>query len=66
MRTNNTTLEAVETFTVKFAWGFAATVLLMLLLLALLLVAGLASSSFAQDAQPKTFASAGEAASALL
>jgi hypothetical protein len=65
MHTNKMSLETLETFTVRFAWGFASTILLMLLLLALLLATGLASSSFAQDAPPRTFASAGEAASAL-
>jgi hypothetical protein len=62
MRTNNTNL---ETFTVRFAWGFVSTVLLLFLVLVLLLAAGLTTSSFAQDAQPRRFASAGEAANAL-
>ena len=64
MRTNNMKLEALETFTVRLACGFASTVL-VLFLLGLLLVAGLAKSSFAQDAQPKTFASPGEATDTL-
>jgi len=62
MRTNNMKL---ETFTVRFAWGFASTVLLLLLVGLLLLVAGLAGSSFAQDSQPKTFSSPVEASDAL-
>ena len=65
MRTNNMKLEALETFTTRFALGFASTIFLMALLLGLLLVAGLVSSSSAQSAQPKTFASPGEASSAL-
>src|ERR1700724_871044 len=64
MRTNNMKLEALETFTVRLAYRFASAVL-VLFLLSLLLVVGLAKSSFAQDAQPKTFASAGDAAKAL-
>src|ERR1700692_1955509 len=64
MRTNNMKLEALETFTVKLAYRFASAVLL-LFLLSLLLVVGFAKSSFAQEAQPKTFASAGVAANAL-
>lgn len=64
MHTNNMKLEALETFTVRLACGFASAILL-LLLLTLLFVVGFADSSFAQDAQPKTFASAGEAANAL-
>jgi hypothetical protein len=63
MRTNNMTLETTETFIVKLAFGFASTVLL--LLLGLLIVVGFAGSSFAQDARPKTFASAWEATNAL-
>jgi hypothetical protein len=65
MPTNNMKLEAFETFTVKFAWGFAAIIFLMLLLSAFLFVAGFAGLSFAQSAEPKTFSSAGEAANAL-
>jgi hypothetical protein len=64
MRTNNMKLEAVETFTVRLAYGFASTVL-FLFLLGLLLLVGFANSSFALDAQPKTFASPGEATDAL-
>ena len=64
MRTNNMKLEELETFIVRLAGGFASTVLL-LLLLSLLGVAALAKSSFAQDAQPKAFASPGEAVNAL-
>ncbi|MGA7929605.1 MAG: DUF2950 family protein [Candidatus Sulfotelmatobacter sp.] len=63
MRTNNMKLEA---FTVRFACGFASTVLFLLLVGLLLLVAGLAGSSFAQESpQPKTFSSPGEASDAL-
>ena len=62
MRTNNMKL---ETFTVRFAWGFASTVLLMLLVGLLLLVAGLAGSSFAQDSQPRMFSSPTDASDAL-
>jgi DUF2950 family protein len=70
MRSDNMKLEQIETFTVRFAWGFASTVLLMLLLLAVLLLSGLFESSFAQAAQPqaaqaKTFASPAEATNAL-
>ncbi|MGD1021790.1 MAG: DUF2950 family protein [Candidatus Sulfotelmatobacter sp.] len=65
MRTNSMKLEAFETFTVRFALGFASTILIMLLLLALLLVAGFTGSSFAQGIPSKTFTSAGEAANAL-
>src|SRR6202051_1883016 len=63
MRTNHMTLATFETFVVRLAWVFASTVLL--LLLGLLLVAGFANSSLAEDAQPKTFASPGEATNAL-
>src|ERR1700739_4805133 len=65
MRTNNINLGALQTFTVRFAWGSASTVLLMLLLLAFLLLVSFANSSFAQDSRPKRFWSAGEAANAL-
>jgi DUF2950 family protein len=64
MRPNNMKLEALEIFTVRLAYRFASAVL-VLFLLSLLLVVGLAKSSFAQEAQPKTFASAGDAANAL-
>ena len=63
MRANNMTLETTETFIVRLACGFASTVLLILLFL--LLAAGLANSSFAENAQRKTFASPGEATQAL-
>ena len=62
MRTNNM---KIETLTVRFAWGYASTVLLLLLVALLLLVVGYAGSSFAQQAQPKTFSSPGEASNAL-
>jgi Protein of unknown function (DUF2950) len=65
MRTNNMKLETLETSTVRLACGFASTAL-VLFLLGLLLLVGFAKSSFAQDAQPKTFASPGEATKALL
>jgi hypothetical protein len=65
MRTNNMKLEAFETFTLRLAYGFASTVL-VLFLLDLLLVVGFAKSSRAQDVQPKTFTSPGEATNALL
>jgi Protein of unknown function (DUF2950) len=65
MRTNNIKLETVETSTVRLACGFAYTAL-VLFLLCLLLLVGFVRSSFAQDAQPKTFASPGEATKALL
>jgi hypothetical protein len=61
MQTNNLTLETFETFVVRLACGFASAVLLLLLLL----VMGFATSSFAQDSQPKKFSSPGEASSAL-
>ena len=64
MRTNNMKLETLETFIVRLAGGSASTMLL-LLLLGLLVVVGFGNSGFAQDAQPKTFASAGDAANAL-
>jgi len=61
MRTNNMKLEALETSFVRLAFGFASTVLLLLFLL----VIGLATSSFAQESQPRTFSSPGEASDAL-
>jgi len=64
MRTNNMKLEALETFTLRLACGFATTVL-VLFLLGLLVVVGFAKSSFAQDTQPKTFASPSEATDTL-
>jgi hypothetical protein len=65
MRTNNLTLETTETSIVRLACGFASAVLL-LLLLSLLLVAGFAGSSLAQESQPRTFSSPGEAVKALV
>ena len=65
MRTNNMKLEALETSTLRLAYGFASTVL-VLFLLDLVLVAGFAKSSRAQDVQPKMFTSPGEATNALL
>lgn len=65
MRTNTMKLESLEGFTVKVACGFTFTILLLLILGLLLVVVGLADSSFAQDTQPKTFASPGEATKAL-
>src|ERR1700674_4396098 len=65
MRTNNMTLKTFETFTVRLACGFASSVLLLLLVGLLLLVVGFTGSSFAQDSQPRTFSSPGEAANAL-
>jgi hypothetical protein len=62
MRTNNMQLEA---FTVRFAWGFASIVFLLLVVGFLLFAAGLAGSSFAQESQPRTFSSPGEASDAL-
>jgi hypothetical protein len=64
MLTNNMKLQAVETFPVKLACASALT-MLALLLLSLLLVAGLASSSLAEEAHPTTFASPARAANAL-
>jgi hypothetical protein len=65
MRTNNMTIETTETSIVRLACGFASAVLL-LLLLSLLLVAGFAGSSLAQESQPRTFSSPGEAVKALV
>ena len=65
MRTKNMKLEALETFTVRLACGFASTVL-VLFLLGLLFVVSFAKSSRAQDVRPKTFTSPGEASKALL
>ena len=62
MRMNNMQLEA---FAVRFAWGFASIVFLLLAVGFLLFVAGLAGSSFAQESQPRTFSSPGEASDAL-
>jgi Protein of unknown function (DUF2950) len=62
MRTNNIQFEA---FTVRFALRFASIVFLSLVVGFLLFVAGLAGSSFAQESQPRTFSSPGEASDAL-
>jgi hypothetical protein len=62
MQTNNMTLETFETFVVRLACGFASAVLVLLLLL----VMGFATSSFAQESQPKTFSSPEEATNALV
>jgi hypothetical protein len=64
MRTNHMKLETLETFILRLAWGVVSTVLL-LLLLGLLVVVGFANPSFAQNAQPRTFASPVDAANAL-
>ncbi|HXC42377.1 MAG TPA: DUF2950 family protein [Candidatus Dormibacteraeota bacterium] len=64
MRTKNMTLETFETFTVKFACGFASMAFLLLVGL-MLLVAGFAESGYAQELQPKTFSSPAEASAAL-
>ncbi len=61
MRTNNWTLETIETSVVRLACGFASGVLVLLFLL----VIGFAASSFAQESHPRTFSSAGEASEAL-
>ncbi len=63
MYTNNMKLETVETFMARLACGFAA--ILFLLLLTLLFAVGFADSSLAQDAQPRTFVSPGQASNAL-
>ncbi len=65
MRTNTMKLESLEGFIAKVACGFTFTILLLLILGLLLVVVGLADPSFAQDKQPKTFASPGEATNAL-
>jgi hypothetical protein len=62
MRTNNIELETLE---VKVAWVFASSILLLLLVSLFLLLVGFAGSSFAQESQPKTFSSPGEAGNAL-
>jgi hypothetical protein len=64
MRTNNMTLETIGTFIVRLACGFASAVFLLLLLS--LLLAGFAGSSLAQESQPRTFSSPGEAINALV
>jgi hypothetical protein len=66
MRTDNMTSKASEKIIVRFAWGFASTVLLLLLVGLLLLVMGFAGVSFAQESpQPRTFSSPDEASDAL-
>src|ERR1700751_2199756 len=65
MRTNAMKPEAPERFTVKLVRGFTFTILLLLFIGLLLVVVCLAVSSFAQAAQPKTFAAPGKAATAL-
>jgi Protein of unknown function (DUF2950) len=65
MRTNTMKLESLEGFTVKVGCGLKFTILLLMILGLLLVVVGLDDSSFAQDTQPKTFASPGEATNAL-
>src|SRR6202162_3510816 len=62
MHTRNMKLEG---FKVRLAWMFASTVLLLLMVGLLLVVVGYVGSSFAQEAQPKTFSSPAEASSAL-
>ena len=64
MYTNDMKLEALETFSVRLACGFACTIIL-LLLLGLLLLTGFAEQSFAQEPQPKAFSSPAEASNAL-
>jgi hypothetical protein len=56
--------EALETFTVKFACGFACSII-FLLLLGLLVLAGFVPQSFAQEPQLRTFSSPVEAGNAL-
>jgi hypothetical protein len=66
MRTDNMTSKASEKIIVRFAWGFASTVLLLLLVGLLLLVMGFAGASVAQESpQPRTFSSPDEASNAL-
>jgi hypothetical protein len=61
MRTNNMTPETTQMFIARLACEFASTVLLMLFLIGI----GFASRSFAQESQPRTFLSPGEASVAL-
>jgi hypothetical protein len=61
MRKHNMTIETTETFIVRLACGFASAVLLLLFLI----VVGFASTSFAQESQPRAFSSPGEASDAL-
>ena len=49
MRTNNMKFETSEKIVLRFAWGFASSVLLLLLVGLLLLVMGFAGASFAQE-----------------
>jgi hypothetical protein len=51
MRPNSVKLEA---FTVRLAWGFVSTVLLLLVITALMVVAGYAGSRFPSDPQPQS------------
>jgi Protein of unknown function (DUF2950) len=62
MQTNNMTLQTFETFAFRLACGLPSGVLLLMFVL---VVMGFATPSFAQDSQPKTFSSPGEAANAL-
>jgi hypothetical protein len=55
------TLETLEIFIERLACGFASTALLLLFLI----VIGFASTSFAQQSQPRTFSSPGETSDAL-
>jgi hypothetical protein len=64
MHTNGIKIESLESPAAKLGCAFACTVLLLVVLVALAVV-GSVGSSFAQNAQPKTFASASEAANAL-
>ena len=54
MRPNNVKLEA---FTVRLAWGFVSTVLLLVVMSLLMVVAGYAGSIFAPDLEPRTVSS---------
>jgi hypothetical protein len=61
MRTNNMAPGTTETFIERLASGFASTILLLLFVI----VVGFASTSFAQESQPRAFSSPGEASDAL-
>jgi len=61
MRTHNMTVETIDTLVLRLACGFPFMVLLLLLLLLLI---GF-DTCFAQDSQPRTFSSPGEATDAL-
>jgi hypothetical protein len=63
MHTNNMKLEALETFIVRLACGFASAT--FFLLSGLLLIVSFTSLSSAQDLQRRTFSSPGEATDAL-